>query len=102
MVLFNFMATLLISYLVLPSSSFFFFNDPATPEISPLPLPDPLPIYLSLSPRQHSTRQVASYALAVRKPSRDRERPAPRPGAEIEPPRRRRFDRLERTLVGRE
>src|SRR3989441_271606 len=24
--------------------SFFFFNDPATPEISPLPLPDPLPI----------------------------------------------------------
>src|SRR3712207_9558649 len=24
---------------------FFFFNDPATPEISPLPLPDALPIW---------------------------------------------------------
>src|SRR5258708_5608223 len=27
-----------------PSIPFFFFNDPAPPEISPLPLPDPLPI----------------------------------------------------------
>src|SRR3989454_1607146 len=29
-----------------PFSFFFFFNDPATPEISPLPLPAPLPICL--------------------------------------------------------
>src|SRR5260370_36550930 len=28
-----------------PSSSFFFFKDPATTEISPFPLHDPLPIY---------------------------------------------------------
>src|SRR5256885_4978372 len=27
---------------------FFFFNDPAPPEISPLPLPDAFPIFLSL------------------------------------------------------
>src|SRR2546422_7026105 len=34
--------------------TFFFFNDTATPEISPLPLPDALPI-----PRQHHERPAA-------------------------------------------
>src|SRR2546426_11925815 len=37
-----------------PSSFFFFFNVPAPPEISPLPLPDALPIlagHLRVSPR---------------------------------------------------
>src|SRR2546425_12752856 len=32
------------STLSLPASLFFFFNDPATPEIYPFSLPDPLPI----------------------------------------------------------
>src|ERR1039457_3208027 len=30
---------------------FFFFNEPATPEISPLSLPDPLPIYADAGAR---------------------------------------------------
>src|SRR5258708_694499 len=35
-----------LTYILLPPSSFFFFlNDPAPPEIYPLPLPDPLPIF---------------------------------------------------------
>src|SRR2546429_6260744 len=46
------------------SSLFFFFNDTATPEISPLSLPDPLPIFWGpgkLGVRQH--RPASAFAL---------------------------------------
>src|SRR2546427_5496710 len=33
---------------------FFFLNDPATPEISPLPLHDPLPISFPTAPHRHA------------------------------------------------
>src|SRR5256884_7713571 len=36
---------ILSSYYLVPLSIFFFFNDPATPEISTLPLPDALRIF---------------------------------------------------------
>src|SRR5256885_15968527 len=42
----------LISDCSLLFSFFFFFNDPATPDIYPLPLHDALPISLSQSPAQ--------------------------------------------------
>src|SRR5260370_703411 len=41
---FFYMSPLHIYTLSLPYSLFFFFNDPAPPEISPFPLPDALPI----------------------------------------------------------
>src|SRR3989475_4120219 len=43
--------------------SFFFFNDPATTEISPLPLPDALPI--CRAPRRHPPRPPGGRALLL-------------------------------------
>src|SRR5258705_3970900 len=43
--IFHFLLRFSCSSTNLPLFFFFFFNDPATPEISPLSLPDALPIY---------------------------------------------------------
>src|SRR5260221_11728621 len=44
--------------------SFFFFNDPAPPEISPLSLPDALPIFLQVAHRNRQLldREIARFA----------------------------------------
>src|SRR5256885_11740589 len=44
----NYISCIISFFLILshrPKFAFFFFNDPAPPKISPLPLPDPFPIY---------------------------------------------------------
>src|SRR5258708_40148763 len=57
-------ATIFTSYPPLSSSLFFFLKDTATPEIYPLPLPDPLPI--SRATRHRCLTHCAAPAPAAR------------------------------------
>src|ERR1051325_1789640 len=58
--------------------SLFFFNDPAPPEISPLPLPDALPIsHLARLRRQSVAAQVHGHGAEARLRQR-RQLPPPR------------------------
>src|SRR3712207_7918068 len=69
------------------AESFFFLNDTATPEISPLPLHDALPIFIAASKRVSSSGCAARYS---QKPwpwmrGRRSRRCAPRPATRARP-----------------
>src|SRR3990172_6777890 len=53
-------------------SLFFFLNDPAPPEISPLPLHDALPIYVQALPRPAVHREGPRHRRFVPEPARRR------------------------------
>src|SRR2546426_953018 len=91
------------SFLARPALLFFFFflNNPAPPEISPLPLHDPLPIY----PERRQPRQGHHARRRQKRRPRPRGvvRPADRLGAQCPSERPQRLRRTERRplLVGR-
>src|SRR2546430_414415 len=62
----NLLATNFLIYLSIVSSpvtsSFFFFNDPAPPEFSPLPLPAPLPIFFDRRYEDFADASAAAWA----------------------------------------
>src|SRR5256885_15011537 len=64
-----------------PSSFFFFLNDPAPTEISPLPLPDPLPIFPA--PKAHAEVVSLAERLPAAQPARRTIWLERRKGAEI-------------------
>src|SRR5260221_14452148 len=72
--------------------SFFFLNDPPTPEISPLPLHAPLPIPPSPSAFRRATSSAGPLLQRHPGPAHPQGSTPPRPGP-LPPPRREGVDR---------